>query len=245
MEKSPSIVNIAKALKQFHAEIGKIPKDAMNPFFNSRYATLSGILAAIKEPLQNAGLTFTQFPSAENGLFTILMHPDSGEYMQSEFFIKPVKNDPQALGSVISYMRRYALAAVLGLNLEEDSKAPMPVSKADKPTDEKKWLDMDTPEWRDALESLRDGTQTIKDLYNAFKISKQNRAELEAAMQAPEQPTTADNRPWLDKGKKYDLVAERLKNRTTTLAEVKKYFKLNKEITAELQSIIDGTNNQK
>jgi hypothetical protein len=123
MEKSPSITNIAKALLSFHAGIGRIAKDATNPFFNSKYATLSAILEAIKQPLQDAGLSFTQFPTGQNGLTTMLMHSESGEYMQCEYFMQPTKNDPQAQGSVISYMRRYALAAVLGLNLNEDDDA--------------------------------------------------------------------------------------------------------------------------
>src|SRR6478672_4872557 len=187
MEKSPSIVNLAKALKQFHAGIGKITKDATNPFFNSKYATLSTILEAIKQPLLDAGLSFTQFPTGQNGLTTVLMHGESGEFMQCDYFMTPLKNDPQAQGSVISYMRRYALAAVLGLNLDEDDDA--------------------------------------------------NRATHGAATP---QPAIKAEKPWLDKNsKKYDLVVERLKNKTTTLSQVSQYFKLNKDVRAELQSIIN------
>src|SRR5690242_18068183 len=102
MEKSPSIVNLAKALKQFHASIGKIKKDASNPFFNSKYAELSTILDAIKQPLLDADLTFTQFPEGLNTLVTTLMHADTGEYMSASYTMQPVKNDPQAQGSVIS-----------------------------------------------------------------------------------------------------------------------------------------------
>src|SRR3954453_9978183 len=190
MEKSPSIVNLAKALKQFHAGIGKITKDATNPFFNSKYATLSTILDAIKQPLLDAGLSFTQFPTGQNGLTTVLMHGESGEYMQCDYFMQPVKNDPQAQGSVISYMRRYALAAVLGLNLDEDDDA--------------------------------------------------NRATHGASTPAQTEKPMVPEKPWLDKNsKKYELVVERLKNRTTTLSQVAQYFKLNKEVRAELQSIIN------
>src|SRR3954468_11665595 len=107
MEKSPSIVNIAKSLLTFHASIGKISKDATNPFYNSKFCTLSKILETIKQPLQDAGLSFTQFPTGQNGLTTVLMHSASGEYMQCDYFMQPLKHDPQAQGSVISYMRRY------------------------------------------------------------------------------------------------------------------------------------------
>ncbi len=102
MEKSQSI---AKALATFHIHINSIAKNAVNPFFNSRYCALPTILKAIKEPLQKAVLSFTQFPTGTNGLTTLLMHGESGEFMQMDYFMTPVKNDPQAQGLVISYMR--------------------------------------------------------------------------------------------------------------------------------------------
>jgi hypothetical protein len=51
-----------------------------------------------------------------NGLCTILIHAESGEYLM-DTFIMPVskQNDPQAVGSAITYAKRYALAGVLGL----------------------------------------------------------------------------------------------------------------------------------
>lgn len=107
------------ALIAFHKEIGKIKKDATNPFFKNEYATLSTILGAIKDPLHNAELTFVQFPDGENGLTTRLMHA-SGEWMEATYTMVPAKNDPQGLGSAISYQRRYSLGAVLGLNIDND-----------------------------------------------------------------------------------------------------------------------------
>jgi hypothetical protein len=123
MEKSTSIINLSKAMILFHVKVDKIKKDAKNPFFKSSYASLSNILDAINLPLNEAGLTFLQFPSGENGLTTILIHGESGEYMQDTYEMKPVKDDPQGRGSVITYQRRYALAAVLGLNIDDDDDA--------------------------------------------------------------------------------------------------------------------------
>lgn len=119
MNKSESIKEIAKALITFHIKVDKINKDAKNPFFKSAYASLSNILDAINDPLNQAGLSFCQFPSGEHGLTTILMH-ESGEYIYSEYFMRPTKDDPQGLGSAITYQRRYALSAILGLNIDED-----------------------------------------------------------------------------------------------------------------------------
>lgn len=120
MEKSTSLAAIGKALVQFHSKVSKVSKDSKNPFFNSKYASLSNILEAIQSPLEESGLSFTQFPTNENGLTTILIHGESGEYIQETYTMRPTKDDPQGRGSTITYQRRYALAAILGLNIDED-----------------------------------------------------------------------------------------------------------------------------
>ena len=122
MNKSESIVEISKALVKFHGEVSAVKKDASNPFFKSKYATLDNVLETIGKPLENAGLSFAQFPSGESGLTTILMH-ESGEWMEETFSVPLAKNDPQGAGSAITYMRRYALGAILGLATEEDDDA--------------------------------------------------------------------------------------------------------------------------
>lgn len=119
MEKSETITNIAKALVAFHKEVPAIKKMADNPFFRSKYADLSDILETVEPILCKAGLTFAQFPSGQNELITILMH-ESGEFIQASYTMVPAKNDPQGLGSAITYQKRYALAAVLGLKLAEE-----------------------------------------------------------------------------------------------------------------------------
>lgn len=120
METSTEIRNLAKALLTFQAEMGVVAKSDTNPFFKNKYASLPVILSAIKDPLQKAGLTFTQFPTGENEMTTTLLHADSGEFMRGTFKMTPAKNDPQGQGSVITYQRRYALGAILGLNIDED-----------------------------------------------------------------------------------------------------------------------------
>lgn len=119
MTTSESIKEISTALVAFHKEVGKIPKDAKNPFFKSKYASLSGILETIQEPLTNNGLSLVQFPEGENGLTTRLIHT-SGEWMEASYSMKPAKDDPQGRGSAITYQRRYAVGAILSLNIDED-----------------------------------------------------------------------------------------------------------------------------
>lgn len=122
MEKSESIKNIASALIKFQSNVSKIKKDATNPFFKSKYASLSNIQDEISGPLEDAGLSYMQFPDGIHGLTTIIMH-DSGEWLQSTYTMKPVKDDPQGLGSSITYQKRYALAGALALNIDDDDDA--------------------------------------------------------------------------------------------------------------------------
>jgi hypothetical protein len=118
MEKSEIIVELAKALSLFQTKMEKIDKTASNPFFKSKYASLSSILEAIQIPLAESGLVFSQHPD-KGELTTILIHTESGQYMMSSYDIHPVKVDPQGIGSAITYAKRYALCAILGLNVDE------------------------------------------------------------------------------------------------------------------------------
>ena len=170
MEKSQSISNIAKSLIIFHVKVDTIKKDANNPFFKSKYASLSNILDAINEQLIEAGLAFCQFPSGEHSLTTILIHGESGEYMQASYEMKPVKNDPQGIGSVITYQRRYALSAILGLNIDEDDDG----NAASKPNTDNglPWLNENSKEFTGGIEKIKAGKSSIEALKKYFRISK-------------------------------------------------------------------------
>ncbi|HDR8155588.1 TPA: ERF family protein [Bacillus cereus] len=123
MNKSETITELAKALVKFNSEVNKIAKDADNPFFKNNYATLDTIIDEIRPILSKHGLSIMQIPSGDGQnvtLKTLLLH-ESGEWIESdELTMKPVKNDPQAVGSCITYARRYSLAAFLSLNTGED-----------------------------------------------------------------------------------------------------------------------------
>jgi hypothetical protein len=176
MKKSESIKNISTALAVFHIKMDVIKKDAKNPFFKSTYASLSNILDAIKIPLAESDLSFSQHPMGENGMSTILMHK-SGEWLGSHFTMKPMKNDPQGIGSCITYMRRYALAAILGLNIDEDDdgnqasgnsgNSSKSETKAELP-----WLNKNSYEFAKVQAYLLDNG-TIDKVRLKYKISKE------------------------------------------------------------------------
>lgn len=119
MQTSEIIIELAKALNAFQSEVENVPRDAANPFFKSRYTSLSQLWDTVRKPMTKHGLCITQFPSGENSLTTRLMHT-SGEWMESTVKMTPKDNTPQGHGSALTYMRRYALSAVLGIASEDD-----------------------------------------------------------------------------------------------------------------------------
>ena len=107
------------ALLKFQQLVGSIAKDGKNPHFKSKYATLTALQEAIREPLQQAGLIVRQKPTAD-GLETIVCHAESGE---CDAFVTPIvsaSNTAQAYGSGITYARRYALGSYFNLIVDED-----------------------------------------------------------------------------------------------------------------------------
>jgi hypothetical protein len=123
MNKSESITNLAVAIVKFNGEISRIAKDANNPFFKNSYATLDHIVDEVRPILNKHGLAVMQIPGGdgENVIMKTLLIHESGEWMESEpLAMKPVKNDPQAVGSCITYARRYSLNAFLSLSTGED-----------------------------------------------------------------------------------------------------------------------------
>jgi hypothetical protein len=119
MNQSASIINLSTALLMFHKAMGKIAKTSSNPFFKSQYADLPSILDAIKDPLHDAGLVIVSIPDGE-GLTTLLIHSETGEHISANAIMKPVKNDPQSMGSAITYQRRYSIGSILNLNIDKD-----------------------------------------------------------------------------------------------------------------------------
>lgn len=136
MNRSETIGKLAKSLVLFNSEVNKIAKDADNPFFKNNYATLDTIIDEIRPILSKHGLSIMQIPSGDGQnvtLKTLLLH-ETGEWLESdELTMKPVKNDPQAVGSCITYARRYSLAAFLSLNTGEDDDGNGATYGKDKP----------------------------------------------------------------------------------------------------------------
>ena len=170
MNKSESIKNIAGALVKFQASVSKVAKESNNPFFKSKYASLANILDTIQKPLSESGLAISQFPD-ENALTTIIIHADSGEWMKSSYVMPVAKqNDPQAMGSAITYARRYALGSILNLNIDDDDDGEKAMGRQIPKKDE---LTPKHPSWAKAVEHLKTGG-LMTDITSKFEVSPVN-----------------------------------------------------------------------
>jgi len=127
MNKSDSIVKLAAAMAKVQSEMPAAQMNATNPFLKNRYADLGSVIATAKPVLAKYGISVAQFPVGDGatvGVETVLMH-ESGEWMSNTLTLEAHdekgKSGAQVAGSIISYLRRYALASVLGMYADEDT----------------------------------------------------------------------------------------------------------------------------
>lgn len=124
MDKSETIIELAKALAKAQGQISPALKDSENPHFRSKYADLSSVWAACRKPLTDNGLSVVQMPvdaptPSSVALTTLLLHT-SGEYISSTVSAPLTKQDAQGIGSALTYLRRYALSAIIGVVADDD-----------------------------------------------------------------------------------------------------------------------------
>lgn len=123
MNSSEKINELAQALSAFQAEIKDPARDANNPLFKSKYVTLDDLLKQVRPVMAKHGLSFIQSPGGDGKTITIrtvLMHT-SGQWIETEALaLQAAEVDPQGAGSAVTYGRRYALSAVLGVAWDDD-----------------------------------------------------------------------------------------------------------------------------
>lgn len=125
VDRSDSITHLAAALAKAQAAIAPAALTGENPHFRSRYADLASVWDAIREPLTSNGIAVLQLPATvdhrgETVVVTTILAHRSGEWISSELAMRPVKSDPQGIGSCLTYARRYALAAIAGVAPDDD-----------------------------------------------------------------------------------------------------------------------------
>ena len=167
------IKNINQKLFELQNEIGTISKDTTNPFYKSKYFDINSLIKQLQPLLKKYRLLLQQ-PIEENMVVIKLICLDGGGSSLS-YLKLPEINDPQKIGSCITYYRRYTLASLLGLQAVDDD-ANL-ASGPDKPPDQRAWLNKSTPQWKEAVDFLEKGNN-ITDVEKKYKISKINKEEL-------------------------------------------------------------------
>lgn len=121
--KSEAINELAAALAKAQGEIKSAAKDSTNPHFKSKYADLASIWDACRSALSKNGLAVAQITATTDTgkvrVTTTLMHA-SGQWIEGELDVKPMQDTPQGIGSTVTYCRRYALAAMVGVAPDDD-----------------------------------------------------------------------------------------------------------------------------
>lgn len=130
MNSSPEINELAAALAKAQAVMTGALKDSENPFFKSNYADLESVWHACRKCLTDNGLSVAQFgtfmkvdggPDGEGEwvMVTRLLH-SSGQWLEGSTPIRAKDDSAQAMGSAITYARRYGLAAMVGVYQTDD-----------------------------------------------------------------------------------------------------------------------------
>lgn len=120
--RSDKIDELAAALAKAQGQMRGALKDTENPFFKSQYADLASVWDACRGPLSENGLAVIQIPERTASavkVSTMLAHT-SGQWISCSIAATPKDAGPQALGSVITYLRRYGLAAMVGVAQVDD-----------------------------------------------------------------------------------------------------------------------------
>lgn len=121
------MIEYSESIKELAPALSKLQADVENPLrnkkaYNYHYADLDEVSRVTKSHLKVNGFSIVQLPfnNADMvGVETILLH-SSGEYIKGWFGTKPSKTDPQSIGSLISYYRRYSILSILNLTQADD-----------------------------------------------------------------------------------------------------------------------------
>ncbi len=119
---SASINHFAPAFVRVQAALRPVVKNAQNPHFGNDFANLAAILKEALPLLAENGFGLMQFPTNEGGqlgLMSMLIH-ESGQFVSATMPLLLAKSDPQGEGSAITYGRRYAACAILGIQTADD-----------------------------------------------------------------------------------------------------------------------------
>lgn len=153
IETSEQVNELLAALSKAQSEMKHAAKTSTNPHFGRTYADLAEVWEAVRGPLTKHGLSVIQMPGLQGStveLTTRLGH-SSGQWIQSTAAATPEKAGPQGIGSCLTYLRRYCLAAVCGIAQDDDDAnaasetKEAPKTKRAVPKKDVAWVDVPVP----------------------------------------------------------------------------------------------------
>jgi hypothetical protein len=193
---------IYQKLNKIKKRVGKISKDSTNPFYKSKYFDINQLLENIEVELEKEKILILQ-PIQDDKVTTQLINLEEPFEVVTSSISLPALNDPQKIGSAVTYYRRYTLQSLLALQAEDDdgnkaSGKTNNVSKGDTvqkqsyvskkiPDAEKKWLnDADretgepTRDWSNIEAKIETKVITdINQIRDAYKVSNAIAEKLE------------------------------------------------------------------
>jgi len=131
---SEHINELTTALIKVQSKLKPAKFNAINPFFKSKYADLNSIWESCRELLSANGLAVIQtigYDDSNAPIITTTLAHITGQWISGSIKMQPTKNDPQSVGSAITYGRRYALSAMIGIVADEDDDGNATMSKTD------------------------------------------------------------------------------------------------------------------
>ena len=171
-------MSIYKKLLKFQEEVGAVAKDSLNPHFKSNYFDINNVLEEVKPILTKNGLVVTQ-PLKQGVVTTIVTDVESGESIESFLTFDENEKNPQKIGSIITYYRRYTLCSLLGIAGEDDdaeqAKTPTPTPTPTPKSAPK--MKLTDERFEDAMDKLKNKTVT-KEIILAFDLTEKQKSEL-------------------------------------------------------------------
>ena len=112
---------IADALASAQAELTDPVKDSVNPHFKSRYADLATVLKTVRPVLSKHGIALTQTTNYAEGVLVLVTRLSwRDEEIVGHYPVIPQQSTPQGYGSALTYARRYAIQAIVGVAADDD-----------------------------------------------------------------------------------------------------------------------------
>ena len=160
-------MKIYAKLHEAKKEIGVVKKNAKNPHFKNTYADLNALIDAVEPILLEKGLIMLQ-PIKDGKVYTQIIDIDTFESVESCIDLSP-NLTAQALGSQVTYYRRYTLQSLMSLQADDDdghkASVPQPIVK--------EILQVGSTNFIRCVDALKDGKGTIEQIKAKYNVSSE------------------------------------------------------------------------